>query len=287
MCLSEIAEMEESKTIRAFKSELIKIMPYFPNTKEVQTELLEQHLSSVMLHYLHWASRLIPVRPRVVSIEPYLLQDSRWSEYENDVRELLRKVELGEDLTEHLSNKVLTKGYTPKDYILAKGDAWTDKDQLLNTKGFHHLHLHAGKSKKGSVVLFAQVSRDKFMAVALFDHSVFDYDNHEMSEERRRMWAISDHIAARELPPNSVYMSYPITTSGHPLHINSMTHEYWHVISQIDHKVGSREFAEEMFTGCSTQMPKKPKFKWLLYGLDLGLLETKTSNFFVFRRGYL
>ena len=239
--------MEESKTLKAFKNDLVKKIPYFPNTKEVKEELQEQHLMSVMFHYLHWASRLIPARPRKVIIEPYLVLDERWSKYNNEVQKLLKKVEAGEDLTAHLSNKVQTKGYTPKEYILAQNDAWTDKDQLLNTRGFHHLHLHSGKSNKGGVVLFSHVSRSEFTAVALFDHSVFDNSKEEMTKERKRMWAISKEIETRNLPPNSVYISYPITASGHPLNLNFMTNEYWNVISQVDHKLDCRDFIEQMY----------------------------------------
>ncbi|MGF1808064.1 hypothetical protein L4C31_22770, partial [Aliivibrio sifiae] len=132
-----VSVVVESKTIKQFKKYLINTMPYFPNTKEVGDELLSQGLSLVMFHYLHWASRLIPTRRRKVTIEPYLPMDSRWSEYESDVLKLLRKVSLGKDVTEHLSNEVLKKGYTPKENIVEKNDAWLDKDQLLNTKGFH------------------------------------------------------------------------------------------------------------------------------------------------------
>ena len=213
MCQSE--DMEESNTIRAFKTELIKTMPYFPNTKEVKEELQKQPLCSVLFHYLHWASRLIPARPRSATVEPYLLMDTRWGNHEADVLSLLKKVKLGEDLTDHLSNKVMTKGYTPKENILIKNDSWIDKDQLLNTKGFHHFHLKAGKGSKSNIVLFAHVSRETFKAVALFDHSVFDHSSNEMSQERKRMWAIFDDIVSREIAPNTAYMG----VCAHPLEI--------------------------------------------------------------------
>ena len=281
MCQSE--DMEESSTIRAFKTELIKTMPYFPNTKEVKEELQAQSLCSVLFHYLHWASRLIPVRPRSATVEPYLLMDTRWEDHEADVLSLLKKVKLGEDLTGHLSNKVMSKGYTPKENILAKNDSWADKDQLLNTKGFHHFHLKAGKGSKGNVVLFAQVSRETFKAVALFDHSVFDHSSNEMSHERKRMWAIFDDMVSREIAPNTAYMSNPITMSGHPIHIHSMTQQYWHVIKQVDVELSSKEFAKNIYADTDYSIPKKTKFRWLLNGLDLGVLEVKSKHFFIYR----
>lgn len=285
MCQSE--DMEESNTIRAFKTELIKTMPYFPNTKEVKEELQTQPLCSVLFHYLHWASRLIPARPRSATVEPYLLMDTRWDNHEADVLSLLKKVKLGEDLTDHLSNKVMTKGYTPKENILTKNYSWVDKDQILNTKGFHHFHLKAGKGSKGNIVLFAQVSRETFKAVALFDHSVFDHSSNEMPQERKRMWAIFDDIVSREIAPNTAYMSNPITMSGHPIHIHSMTQQYWHVIEQVDGELSSKEFAKNIYADTDYSIPKKTKFRWLLNGLDLGVLEVNSKHFFIYRYGYI
>jgi hypothetical protein len=165
--------MLESKTVKKFKADLIRTMPLFPNTIEVKEDLESQSLGSVMFHYLHWASRLIPQRVRKVTVEPYLMMDNRWEQYGDDVLKLLNAVSSGENLTEYLSEKALTQGYTVKENIIEKNDAWIDKDQSLNTKGFHHFHLKPGKLNKANVVLFAAVSRDEFKAIALFDHSVY------------------------------------------------------------------------------------------------------------------
>ncbi|MEZ8051040.1 hypothetical protein [Vibrio sp. 1F169] len=279
--------MEESKTIRKFKNELIKTMPYFPNIKEVKEELESQSLSSVLFHYLNWAARLIPTRRRKVSIKPYLTMDSRWAECERDVFNILTKASLGQDLTDHLSNNVLSKGYTPKEYILRKNDAWLDKDQILNTKGFYHLHLEAGKSNKGNIVLFVQVTREEFTAVALFDHSVFELGSPELSPERERMWRIHDDIISADLPLGSAYMSHPITTSGHPIFLHSMTQQYSHVVEQVDSKLNDFEFHNQMYEGSEHPMPKKPKFSWYLNGLDLGVYESKSQHFFIYRYGHI
>lgn len=279
----------ESKSIKAFKNDLIVTLPYFPNTKETRQSLQQQHISSVLFHYLHWASRLIPDRKRKVTVEPYLFFDYRWQEHESDVYRLLDKARNGEDLTEHLSNKVKTRGYTTKENILAQNDSWLDKDQLLNTKGFFHLHLKKGKQNKGNVVLFARITRDEFKAIGLFDHGVFQkLQDGQISPERRRMLAIYEDLIYREIGPNKAYMSNPITMSGHPLHFNTMTGDYWRVIEEIDPKISDSTFINDvLFNGSSFTVPKKPKLKWCLYGLDLGLYESKTQVFFAFRKGYL
>jgi hypothetical protein len=213
--------LEESKSIEQFKQDLVRTLPYFPNKNEVRDELLNQSISSVLFHYLHWASRIIPDRPRKVTVEPYLVDDHRWSEHEALILKLLKKANDGNDLTGHLSNKVLNRGYTTGDNIKAKDDTWIDKDQLLNTKGFHHLHLEPGKQNKNNLVLFAQISHGEFQAIALFDHSVFD-DGISPSLERQRMRDIYNTLAIRGGAEGTGYISNPITASGHPIHIHGM-----------------------------------------------------------------
>lgn len=279
--------MVESKTIKKLKNELIKTMPYFPNTKEVKEELENQSWSSVLFHYLNWSARLIPTRKRKVAIKPYLTMDPRWPECEADVFRILTKASSGQDLTDHLSNSVLSKGYTPKEYILCQNDSWLDKDQILNTKGFYHLHLKSGKSNKGNIVLFVQVTREKLTAVALFDHSVFESGSPVLSPERERMWRIYNDIISADLAPGSVYMSHPITTSGHPIFLHSMTQQYIHVIQQVDNRLNDPAFHIELYEGNEHPMPKKPKFCWHLNGLDLGVYESKSQHFFIYRYGHI
>ena len=279
--------MEESKTIKKFKNDLIKTMPYFPNTKEVKEELENQALSSVLFHYLNWAVRLIPTRKRKVAIKSYIKMDSRWPEYEQDVFNILIKASLGEDLTEHLSNKVFSKGYTPKGKIREQKNGWLDKDQILNTKGFYHLHMKSGKSNKNNIVLFAQITREEFTAVALFDHSVFEATALELPPERKRMLRIYDDIISTYLPAGSTYMSNIITMSGQPIFLFSMTQQYIHVIEQFDSKLNEREFQTQLYEDCECSIPKKPKFNWYINGLDLCVNESKTNHLFIYRYGHI
>ncbi len=43
---------EESKRIQKFKSEIIKDLPFFPNTKEVKEELEAQSLNGIIIYYI-------------------------------------------------------------------------------------------------------------------------------------------------------------------------------------------------------------------------------------------
>ena len=67
--------MEESKRIKSFKSRLIKELPFFPNNKETLSDLESQNLNSILIHYLHWKTRLVPARFRKVQIAPEVTAD--------------------------------------------------------------------------------------------------------------------------------------------------------------------------------------------------------------------
>ncbi|GLQ32747.1 hypothetical protein [Litoribrevibacter albus] len=283
----------ESSSITKFKEELVRVLPFFPNNKDTQQELLDQSISSVMFHYIHWASRFVPSRRRKVIIDPQVTKDSRWKLVKERINILLAKVRAGEDLTPYLSLKAHTKGYTPSDRILSgEADCWDDKDFLLNTMGFHHFHLGKSINAKGisertNEVIFARVSRDEFHVAAIFDHSVFDSDKDEherMNEERTRLWKIYDDFSTQGLPPGTVYMSNLITTSGHPLHIHDITREYTHVLNELDHKINNREFENSVYEETKLIKPRKNKLVWHINDLDLGLLD-KANQFFIIRYG--
>jgi hypothetical protein len=283
----------ETKSIKKFKEELVKILPFFPNNKETKEELLSQSISSVMFYYIHWLTRLVPNRSRKVFIEPYVAASSRWPVLKPEIDKLLSKVRDGEDLTPFLSLKAHQKGYTPADRIRS-GEAKSsdDKDFLLNTMGFHHFHLDehilpSGMSERTHDVLFARITRYEFHAVAIFNHSVFESDrdeNDEMNDERKRLWEIFDEYSTRGMAPGTVYTPSMITMSGHPLHIHDITREYTHVLNEIDHKITDRDYENGIYNETKLTKPKNNKLAWLINGLDLGLID-KENQFFIFRYG--
>jgi hypothetical protein len=283
----------ESKSIKRFKDDLVKVLPFFPNNKETKEELLSQSISSILFHYIHWAARFIPLRPRKIIIDPYMTGDSRWKTLKPKVEKLLDKVRNGEDLSPYLSSKAHAKGYTPSERIKnGEVDSWEDKDRVLNTMGFHHLHLGEtitdGLAERTNEVIFVRVSREDFHAIAIFDHAVFDDSrdaNDQMNSERSRLWNISQELSARGMPAGSVYVSNPITTSGHPLHIHDITFQYTHVIDQLDHKLSDNDFHNSIYNETGLTKPKNNKLRWYINGLDLGLID-KEDQFFILRHGY-
>lgn len=287
--------MDESKRIRKLKENLIKELPFFPNDKETLNELKEKGLNDILINYLHWKTRLIPTRIRRVHLAPEVTSDKRWKSLRQGINGLLDKVRKGIDISPHLSMRAHKDGYTPLQRVKdGLADSWDDKDQLLNTKGFHHFHLsmniqNSGLSERTDDVLFAYVSRDIFHAVGIFNHSVFDSAdiNGQMSAERTRMWGLHEKHVTFGMAPGTAYISHPIATSGHPLYLVRMCDYYAKIIRDNDKKLDERSFVNTIYEEGGLTAPSKFDFEWHLNGLDLGFLDKKTKTLFNLHKGHI
>lgn len=287
--------MDESKRIRNFKTTMIKELPFFPNDRETLKELKVQHFSDVLIHYLHWKTRIVPPRPRKVQIATEVTSDTRWRSLKSGINALLEKVRNGEDLYPYLSQRAHKYGYTPAQRIRdGLVDTWDDKDQLLNTKGFYHFHLNmdiqsTGLSLRTNDVLFAFVSRQDFHAVGIFDHSVFDSKTIDgnLTPERDRMWDLHGKYMSLGLPPGSVYMSNPIMSSGHPMFLIRLSDHYAEIIIDNDPKLDDRLFVNNLYQQGGLPPPNKFNFEWRLDSLDLGIFDKRNDVYFCINRGYL
>lgn len=280
--------MEVSGRIKRLKDNLIKELPFFPNDKETLEELKSQDISNVLLHYLHWKTRQVPARIRKVQIAPDVTADRRWRNLKGNINSLLDKVRNGEDLTPYLSKRAHKNGYTPRQRIVdGEADSWDDKDQILNTKGFHHFHLDmeletSGLSKRTDNVLFAYVTRDSFHAVGIFDHSVFESssDGGSLTDERDRMWKIHKKHVTIGMEPGTAYMSNIIMSSGHPMYLLRMADHYADIVKNTDPQLEQREFVNDIYDQGKLSRPNKFKLEWHLDGLDLGIIDKRNGVFF-------
>ena len=268
--------MEETKSMKAFKLQLINRIPCVPNTQESKNSLVKQSLVSVLFHYLHWASRLIPPRQRDVIFDVSLSMEPLWIEHKNHIEKIINKAEIGEDLNDYLSNEVLNKGYSPDSEILRQNDRWLCKDQLLNTQGFHHLHLKPGKSNKGNVLLLVKVTRNEFHLIGVFTHDVFVEGSSESNNIRTLINSWSQ-----------MHKDIFTTMSGHPIHIHQMAFEYWNAIVQCDCQLQHRDFLEQLFFNHQEKLKSKFKLKWEMNWLDLGIYESKSKGLTIIRRGHI
>ncbi|WP_083690052.1 hypothetical protein [Colwellia sp. UCD-KL20] len=285
----------ESKTLKRLKTTLIKKLPFFPNDKETLKELELQNISDVLIHYLHWQTRQVPVRVRKVQRSPELTSDKRYKNLKCGINAFLEKVRNGESLHSFLSKRAHKNGYTPVQRIKdGKAEPWEDKDQILNTKGFHHFHLNmevekTGLSKRTDEVLFAFVDRENFHAIGLFDHSVFDCinENGVMSDEKERMWKIHEKYITFGMQPGTGYTSNPIMASGHPIHLIRLAHHYMRIIMDLDSKLGDREFVNILYKECEISPPSKFNLDWHVDSLDLGIIDNKNNRIFSINQGNL
>jgi hypothetical protein len=280
----------ESRRVRQLRSQIIKDIPRFPNDRATLQELEQKSLASLLIVYLNWAKRYVPPRRRSVVIEPTLTADSRWKALAPRVRQFLDKVSAGADLTPHLSLRAKRNGYTSTNDATAPSDRWEDKDFLLITMGYHHFHLgpqsEHSHTDRTDDVLFAQVTRDTFYAIGLFNHSVFATAS-SMTAERERMWTLYDRRSSFGRPPGIYLAAGPVTTSGHSLHDVRMAQDYVHVIREIDPKLDELQARSSIFTDLSHHEVKAMKVRWHFNYQDFGLLDRPSHTFFILRKGSL
>lgn len=287
--------MEDTKRIRSLKKRLITELPFFPNNKDTLTDLESQSLNGVLIHYLHWKTRLVPARKRKVQIAPEVTADKRWKELKSGINSLLDKIRNGEDVHPYLSKEAHNYGYTPSQRVKdGEVDSWEDKDQLLNTKGFHHFHLNmnvqnTGLSERTDDVLFAYVSRDAFHAIGIFNHSVFYPvdENGKMNDERSRMWKLHDKHVSLGMEAGTVYMTNLIMSSGHPMYLVQMANFYAKIICENDPKLDDREFVNVLYDQGQLNHPSKYNFEWHINDLDLCVYDKKTEVLFNIHTGHI
>ena len=284
----------EPKRIRALRLAIVKQLPKFPNNKATKETLERKSLGSLFIDYINWACRYVPPRPRKVALEPTVTSDSRWRTLRNAIDIFLNKVRNGENLTPHLSLLVHKQGFSPATAAKAPDvNRWADKDFLLNVMGFHHFHLGivieaAGHVARTDDVLFAAVTRDEFAALAIFDHSAFertDTITQTMTAERNRLWDIFTKRSSRGIPPGAVYVPAMITTSGHSYHHVRLADQYARIVRELDPKIDDPSFIKSLYEDAKITIPLRPKLKWNLHYLDLGLLDESQNIFFILHMG--
>jgi hypothetical protein len=265
----------EPARIKGLRRDLIAAIPRVPNDTASLQHMEAKGLGELLIDYINWRSRYVGERPRTCSIEPVAKADPRWSVHAAAIKAFFDKVERGDDLTPHLSIKPHTRGYAPA--ARAPGatpdDRWSDKDFLLNVMGFHHFHLGGAMQKRGHVdrtddLIFAEVSRDAFKVIAIFDHEVFENG----SAESQRLWAFHESIIARGVAPGTFVTSAMIATSGHTLRVVRYAQKCARIIREIEPKLDDPEYVKSLYNP-PTEAPAKSKLSWCFRHLDLTLYD--------------
>ncbi len=246
-------------------------------------------LGDVLIDFVNWRARCVGVRPRKVSISEDATNDPRWLEHEEAIKALLDKVVRGEDLGPHLSSQARSRGVrvVPRQGGATAEEKWSDKDFVLTTMGFHHFHLKPdngtkGKRDESNLLLFAQVCRDEFLLVGLFDHSVFERE----SRERTRLYDIDQYWSMKGVEPGSVVINNPIMTSAHSMHHVNYAMHCGRILREIDPQLDDPAFVQSIFDEAGVAEPEHPKFEWCFHHLDLGVQEHAAQVYFSLQKGW-
>ena len=144
---------------------------------------------------------------------------------------------------------------------------WEHKDFLLNVMGLHHFHLGTQLETRGymartNTVLFGFVFRDYLEILGLFDHAVFENDEH-FPRERRRIWSAYERFRRRGVPPGSFdiggYGSMGITSAGTPTVVTLRAIDHIKLIEQFDPLLDSPNFLAKLWG--AGQVPSKHRVR--------------------------
>ncbi len=173
--------MQEELTPRLFrlKCELVTEIPC--ETEALRRELASQPLCYVLIHYMTWVDRLIPPRPRKVTVRKGFWETRLTPEQMAALAIIAAAFSGGRDLTRNLSGATLIRGYSTGKRAAKRWVVRDDghKDFALNSYDLHHLHLvpsnrRGKRSGKSDQLLFVKVLREEARFIHLGDHRSFD-----------------------------------------------------------------------------------------------------------------
>jgi len=283
------ADWWKSPRIKKFRLNLIREIPRFPNDRTALQHMQQKRLGAVLVDYINWKSRYVGIRPRQIEIESAAKFDPRWSAMSKTIEVFLGKVQRGDDLTPYLSLGPHTRGYSLAANVpgATNDDRQSDKDFLLIRKGYHHFHLGIDIEKTGYAVrtddlIFAEVTRDKFKVIAIFNHDVFD----QGSAERKRLDALHDNIIFRSLPPGAAVMKGPVMSSGHAMHVFQYAQYCGRLLESIDPHLEDRSYIEMLYRHGNFDPPSKPRLEWHFLHLDLIVYDRVNKLAFCVQQGW-
>jgi hypothetical protein len=279
---------DEAPRLKKLRLALVKLIPRVPNDKASRQHMMTKRLADVVLDYLNWASRYVAPRPRIVMIELGVESDLRWNTRQAEISALLDKVRQGDDLTPYLSLAPHTRGVSTVAQApdASAADKWSDKDQVLNVMGFHHFHLKPYVKgitpERTDELIFAQVTRDRFHVIALFDHDVFTPG----TAERQRLHSVHERVMFAGVAPGSAVIMSHVALSGHSMIAAMYRGRCVSIFRQIDPKLDDASFVAKLYQDGGRIPPKSLKLVWDFQGLDLGLYDKREAVFFVLLKGW-
>jgi hypothetical protein len=269
--------------VKAFRESMLKVLPRAPNDRSSLAALHAMPTRRLILAFVTWRMRLIPMKSRVVRIWSGGVAPAEFQAAKPTLKPLLEKVAAGKDLTPHLSDLVNTKGVVLPGARPA--DKGKDIDMVLTREGLHHFHVGpiTSKNPKGrsDALVFAEVLSDEFRIVALSDHRAFETGD----PEQFRFFEICRSYMARDIPPGQAFMANPVMSSGHSLLVTMFADRCEDQIERLDAQLDDPAFVAKLYSeptqdGRAVHMPRKPQLAWHFEDLQFGIIDKRTKVFF-------
>lgn len=277
----------EPKRIRALRESLVAQIPRVPNNRATKAEIESKPLHQLLLIYLTWAARHVPARPREVALSTSLITDSRWSTLQPQIEALLSDVTSGSDLSPYLSIRHSAKGYS-KNSFKSSYETWEDKDQILQTMGYCHFHLTKRELGRTDEVLFARISRNRFEALLISNHSVFKSSSNRtaaLNAEASRLWKFFTEDRLQQHAPGQLVFLTNIAVTGHSIEHIELAQKYTRMIQEMDSKLDDPLVVQLLFGVQNLNEAKTIRPKWAFNFLDLGLINETTAIFHPYQLG--
>lgn len=167
------------------------VLLHLPCRPQDRAALERERASDLLIIYFNWLHRLIDAQPRQVHLSEVLAAQPFWTgkRYGGALSALRNKIEIGGDLTPHLSKGVrigFQERTRPK-----KLQRRLDLDLLLNDWGIHHLHLSSSVEPDGFVtrdgpLLLGVFQPGEAYLVDIIDHG--DWSRQSIMEIAIRNW---------------------------------------------------------------------------------------------------
>lgn len=175
--------------IQDVRQQIIDLLCTHTKKKKLQArqELEAKSDRDLAIIYFNWILRLIPPQPRQVHVASSVYTSPILVDLGKEFGLILRALERGDDLNDHLSEGALSIAYAAG----SKSDSF-DKDGLLNHWGIHHLHFfptsdrQARKQKGRGRLIFVVIKPTDAYILALGHHR--DFANSELIRVMSQEW---------------------------------------------------------------------------------------------------
>lgn len=267
--LERRVNLDELQTIKRFKDDLVKAIPYVPNNKESKDFLLS--LGVDMLLHMHdfWHHRLIDVRPRKVDLPSRIRSTPAYIRKKDKVKSLIGLIEAGQDVNGYLSRKAHYEALDVEAFKQDK-DFMRSRDQMHICEGYHHLHLEPYPGRTDDLII-AKILHSHVDIIGVFPHVIFE-ENCPASVKSDYDLAVSAY-AKKIAPSGGYFMGGPgggmQNLAGSSLQSTTFHTHTYKIISLVEQYEGGLEAYVRKLYAKSNRTPKNVKPSWVLKGRSL------------------